>query len=135
LSVRALLGDEHWHAEVVQRAYHSLVGTVEQMRRALKLSQKTDAILEEIKRTLHTEVRKQVGTFVWIETEPPAQANPGGLTVLQVLCKRERATAFNQTEGEPPDYFADAIQDFMIVMRWEDAHSEGAPDCAQCMEG
>src|SRR5262249_52694570 len=37
------------------------------------------------------------------------------LTVMQVLCERERAKAFNQTNDEPPEYFVDAIQDFMIV--------------------
>jgi hypothetical protein len=85
------------------------------MRRALKLSQGADGILEEIKKTLHAEVRKQVGPFVWIENEGPAQANPGGLTVLQVLCERERATAFNQTDDKPPEHFVEAIQDFMIA--------------------
>jgi hypothetical protein len=107
------LGDER--AKVVQRAYDSLVATVEQMRRALKLPKEADAILEEIKRALHAEVRHQVGTFTWIENEGPMPAKPGGLTALQVLCERERAIAFNQTDDEPPAYFVDAIQDFMIV--------------------
>jgi hypothetical protein len=108
------LGDER--AKVVQRAYDSLVATVEQMRRALKLSREADPILKEIKKTLHTQVREQIGKFVWMETEGPTQVNPGGLTALQVLCERERATAFNQTEGEPPSYFVNAIQDSVIAL-------------------
>jgi hypothetical protein len=107
-----LLGTER---KEVQRAYSSLVAAVEQMRRALKLSQETDAILEEIKETLHTQVREQIGAFVWMQTEGPTQTNPGGVTALQVLCERERATAFNQADDKPPEYFKNAIQDFMIA--------------------
>jgi hypothetical protein len=85
------------------------------MRRALDLGQDAKTILDEIEKTLHVEVREQVGTFNWIENEGPVQANPGGLTALQVLCEKERATAFNQTDDEAPDYFVHAIQDFMIA--------------------
>src|SRR5262249_62347662 len=65
--------DEHWRATLVQRAHDSLVASVEQMRRALKLSRGTDAILEEIKQTLHTQVRGQRVAFSWIETEGSVQ--------------------------------------------------------------
>jgi hypothetical protein len=109
------LGDERSRATAVRRAHDSLVAKVEQMQRALGLSQDPKTILHEIKKTLHADVRKQVGTFVWIETEGPAQAKPGGVTVLQALYEREGAAAFNQTDDEPPKYFMDAIQDFMIA--------------------
>ena len=109
------LNDEYWRATVLRRSHDALVASVEQMRRALKLPQEADTILEQIKKTLHAEVREQVGTFNWIENEGPARANPGGLTALQVLCEKERATAFNKTDDEVPDYFEDAIQDFMIA--------------------
>jgi hypothetical protein len=113
--ILSVLGDEHWRATVVQRAYDSLVASVEQMRCALDLCQETNAILNEIKKTLHAQVRGQVGTFLWLEADEFVQAKPGGLTVLQVLCERERARVFNQTDDEPPPYFVDAIQDFMIA--------------------
>jgi hypothetical protein len=109
------LGDDRSRATAVRRAHDSLVAKVEQMQRALGLSQDPKTILHEIKKTLHADVRKQVGTFVWIETEGPAQAKPGGVTVLQALYEREGAAAFNQTDDEPPKYFMDAIQDFMIA--------------------
>jgi hypothetical protein len=85
------------------------------MRRALDLGQDTNAILDEIRKTLHVEVRKQVGTFLWVEAGELVPAKGGGLTVLQALCERERATVFNQTNDEPPPFFVEAIQDFMIV--------------------
>ena len=72
------LGDERSRATAVRRAHDLLVAKVEQMQRALGLSQDPKTILHEIKKTLHADVRKQVGTFVWIETEDPAQAKPGG---------------------------------------------------------
>jgi hypothetical protein len=109
------LGDERWRATAVRCAHDSLVAKVEQMQRALGLSQDPKTILDEIKKTLHADVRKQVGTFVWIETEGPAQAKPGGVTVLQALYEREGPAAFNQTDDEPPEYFVDAIQDFKIT--------------------
>jgi hypothetical protein len=86
------------------------------MRRALKLPQGADAILEGIKKTLRTQVRQQIGTFVWMDMETD-QVTPGksGGTVLQVLYERQTATASNQTDDKPPEYFVDAIQDFMIV--------------------
>jgi len=131
-----LSADERWRATLVQRAHDSLVASVEQMRRVLKLSRGTDAILEEIKQTMHTQVRGQRGAFVWIETEGSVQKaiaqlpklfgrqspgpgiedlNRSEATVLQVLYERERATAFNQTDDKPPPYFVEAIQDFMIA--------------------
>jgi len=100
---------------ILQNAEASLVAAVGEMQRALDLCQETNAILNEIKKTLHAEVRGQVGTFLWMEAGEFAPAKPGGLTVLQVLCERERATAFNQPDDEPPPYFVDAIQDFMIA--------------------
>jgi hypothetical protein len=85
------------------------------MRRALDLDQDTKTILDEIEKTLHVEVRKHVGTFLWVQADELVPAKGGGLTVLQTLCERERATVFNQTNDEPPPYFVEAIQDFMIV--------------------
>jgi len=109
------LDDEHWRATVVQGAYDSLVAKVEQMRRELGLPQETNAILDEIKNTLRAEVPERLGNFLWIETNEFAATQPGGLTVLQALYERERSTAFNQTEDEPPAHFVDAIQDFKIA--------------------
>jgi hypothetical protein len=101
-----------------RRAHDALVTTVEQMRRAFDLCQETNAILNEIKNTLHAEVRGQADTFLWMEMGDEAgeiaPAKCGGLTVLQVLCERESATAFNQTDDKPPPYFVDAIQGFMV---------------------
>jgi hypothetical protein len=110
------LGDERWRAKVVQQVYDLLVARVEQMRSALKLSQESDALLQEIKKTLHTQVRGPRGTFAWIGTEGSVrEATSETLTVLQVLYERQTTTAFNQTDDEPPAYFVDAIQDFMIA--------------------
>jgi hypothetical protein len=100
---------------ILQSAEASLVAAVEEMRRALDLCQETNAILNDIKKTLHAQVRGQVGTFLWSEAGEFVQAKAGGLTVLQVLCERERARVFNQTEDTPPPYFRDAIQDLMIA--------------------
>jgi hypothetical protein len=44
------------------------------MRRAFDLCQETNAILNEIKNTLHVEVREQIGSVVWIETGQLAPA-------------------------------------------------------------
>jgi hypothetical protein len=85
------------------------------MRRDLELGQGTNAIVDEIKKTLHAEVRGQGGTFLWMEGGEFVEAKPGGLTVLQVLCERERGRVFNQADDKPPLYFVDAIQDFMIT--------------------
>jgi hypothetical protein len=108
------LNDEYWRATVLRRSHDALVASVEQMRRALKLPQEADAILEQIKKTLHAQVREQ-RTFVWMETEWSGQATSEALTVLQLLYERPPATAFNKTDDEAPDYFEDAIQDFMIA--------------------
>ena len=115
------LEDPVERAAILQSAEASLVAAVGEMRRALGLCQETNAILNEIKKTLHAEVRGQVGTFLWMEAGEFVPAKPGGLTVLQVLCERERAKAFNQTDDEPPPYFVEAIQDFMIT------HDGGTP--------
>ena len=108
------LNDDYWRATVLRRSHDALVASVEQMRRALKLPQEADAILEQIKKTLHAQVREQ-RTFVWMETEWSGQATSEALTVLQLLYERPPATAFNKTDDEVPDYFEDAIQDFMIA--------------------
>jgi hypothetical protein len=109
------LEDPVERAAILQSAEASLIAAVEEMQRALGLCQEPNAILNEIKKTLHAEVRGQVGTFLWMEAGGFAPTKPGGLTVLQVLCERERATAFNQTDDKPPPYFMEAIQDFMIT--------------------
>jgi hypothetical protein len=111
------LGDEHRRATVVQDAYDVLVAKVEQLRCALDLCEEGKAILDEIKGVLHAKVRAQAGTFVWMdmETDQVTPGESGGLTVLQVLYKRQTATPSNQTDDEAPEWFVDAIQDFMIV--------------------
>ena len=117
LSDKPLSGDVSTRSPE-RHAHDALVATVEQMRRALDLCQETNAILNEIKNTLHAKVRGQAGTFLWMEVGDEAgeiaTAKRGGLTVLQVLCERERAADFNQTDDEPPPYFVDATQDFMV---------------------
>jgi hypothetical protein len=84
-------------AAIVQGAYDSLLAAVEKCACRLGLNQDTAAIVDEIKKTMHEKVSAY------------------GLTVVRVLCGRERAATFNQTDDELPQYFRDAIQDFMIV--------------------
>jgi len=110
-------GNEHWRATVLQRSYDLLVDKVEQMRHALDLCQDTKAILDEIKNSLHAKVRAQVGSVLWMDMEADqvTTGKSGGLSVLQVLYERQTATASNQTDDEPPEWFVEAIQDFMIV--------------------
>ena len=84
-------------AAIVQGAYDSLLAAVEKCACRLGLNRDTAAIVDEIKKTMHERVP------------------PYGLTVVQVLCDRQRGATFNQTDDEVPQYFKDAIQDFKIA--------------------
>jgi len=86
-------------AAVTQRAHDSLVATIEEMRRCLRLDRDAAAILDDIKKTMHVEVP------------------PHSFTVVQVLAERERGDAFNQFAADEfptvRQEFEHAIREFM----------------------
>jgi hypothetical protein len=96
------LGDEpSERAAVAQRAHDALVGAIEEMRRRLRLSQDTLAILNAIKQAMHVKVP------------------PHDFTVCQTLFEREGQNAFNSAAAnEFPilhQEFEQAIRDYMVA--------------------
>jgi hypothetical protein len=88
-------------ADVARRAHDSLVSSVEEMRRRLRLDKPAPAILDEIKKTMHVVVP------------------PYGFTVLQNLCEKERQTVFNQMAASEfalsRQEFDRAIEDYVVA--------------------
>jgi hypothetical protein len=100
LSGKPLSDERRERAAVVDRAHDVLVNAIEEMRRRLRLSQDTSAILKAIKQAMHEKVP------------------PHDFTVCQTLFEREYQIAFNLAAADefPTERqeFEQAIRDCMV---------------------
>ena len=88
-------------AALVKHADETLIASVNEMNRRLHLTRPDGELVRDIKATMNVALPSY------------------GFTVIQTLCERERAKAFNQyaADGFPTirEDFGNAIQDFVIV--------------------